>query len=346
VGQYTLTFAGLDSFSDSVKLILEDQFTNQSFAITDNYKYAFDVTADPNSLGGARFVLTFNKISPSVTIHATAKTLSIDYKNNIQWYLNDQQIAGATMPSIIPTSSGTYSAVVMIGSCQLKGSTPFVMAPVKPYSLQITIAQGAISDNAMINFRSYGTPALDPAWDTLKLKGPSFNLSTLSTYDNSLAVNSWSILVCDTDIKMNITDALPGHYSLTFTGLESFSDSVSLVLNDQFTKQLVNVNNNLQYPFDITADPGSSGNTRFVLQFKKLAPPVTIFDVNNALTINYKKDIQWYLNDQIIPDATLASITPKTSGIYKVIVNQKGCELTGSTEYVVTGRPVQSNLLS
>jgi|GEM_PF-1657705 len=343
-GIYTLTFSGLDSFSDSVSLVLNDQFTNKSFAITNNYKYAFDVTADPNSLGGARFVLTFNKIAPSVTIRATTKTLSIDYKNNVQWYLNDQLIAGATMPSITPTSSGTYSVIVTTGGCQLKGSIPFVMAPVKPYSLQITMAQGAVLDNTSINFRSYGTSGLDPQWDTLKLKGPSFNLSTLSTSDNLLRINTWSLLVCNTDIKVNIFHALPGHYTLTFSGLDSFSDSVSLVLNDQFTKQLVTVTNNLQYPFDISTDPNSSGSSRFLLMFKKTAPPVMIYDVNSTLTIDYKKNIQWYLNDQVIQGATLSSITPNSSGTYKVVVNQEGCELTGSTEYIVTATEAKSLL--
>ena len=343
-GHYTLTFTGLDSFSDSVNLVLSDEFTKQSITITNNYKYSFDVTADPTSLGGARFVLTFNKIAPSVAIHATTKTLTIDYKNNIQWYLNDQQIAGATMPSITPTSSGTYSVIVTTGGCELKGSIPFVMAAVKPYSLQITMAQGAVFDNTSINFRSYGTAGLDTQWDTLKLKGPSFNLSTLSTSDNLLRINTWSLLICDTDIKVNIFHALPGHYTLTFSGLDSFSDSVSLVLNDQFTKQLITVTNNLQYSFDISTDPNSSGSSRFLLMFKKTAPSVMIYDVNSTLTIDYKKNIQWYLNDQIIPSATLASLTPKSSGIYKVIVNQEGCELTGSTEYVVTATESKSLL--
>jgi hypothetical protein len=341
-GHYTLTFTGLDSFSDSVSLVLSDQFTKQSVSITNNYKYSFDVTIDPTSLGSSRFVLTFNKIAPSVAIHATTKLLAIDYKNNIQWYLNDQSIAGATSPSITPTASGTYSVIVTSGECQLKGSTPFVVAPMRPYSLNITMSQGAISDNTMINFKSYGTPGLDPQWDTLKLKGPSFNLSTLSTYNNLLAVNTWSLLVCDTDIEVNIADALPGQYTLTFSGLDTFSDSVSLVLKDQFTKQSVTITNNQLYSFDITIDPNSLGSSRFLLTFKKIAPSVTIYDVNNTLTVNYKKNIQWYLNDQIIQGATLPSVTPISSGNYKVIVNQKGCELTGSTEYIVTAAEVES----
>lgn len=202
--------------------------------------------------------------------------------------------------------------------------------------LRITMAQGSKWDDCVINFRTDATPAFDHNADAMKLKNQSFNISTLSSNNDALAINSWSSLTCDTKIKINITDAVAGHYTLTFTGIDSFLGDVNLLLEDKFANASAALTNNMQYPFDVTSDPASQGSSRFVLTFHATAPAVAIHVNDKTLSIDYQKNIQWYLDDQPIAGATQPLITPAVSGTYRVVVSVNGCELSGSVPFVVT----------
>jgi hypothetical protein len=59
-GSYTLSFENLGSLTGIGEIILTDNFTGSSTAITGT-DYSFSVTSDPNSYGRNRFVLKFNR---------------------------------------------------------------------------------------------------------------------------------------------------------------------------------------------------------------------------------------------------------------------------------------------
>jgi hypothetical protein len=214
--------------------------------------------------------------------------------------------------------------------------TTFFRQSGTPDLLRITMSQGAAWDDAVVNFRSDATPAFDHNADAMKLKNQSFNISTMSSNNDALAINSWSALTCDTKIKINITDAAQGHYTLTFKGIDSFLSDVNLLLEDKFTNASAALTNNMQYAFDVTSDAASQGSSRFLLTFHATAPAVAIHVTDKSLSVDYQKNIQWYLDDQPIAGATQSSIIPAVSGTYRVVVSVNGCELSGSVPFVVT----------
>lgn len=202
--------------------------------------------------------------------------------------------------------------------------------------LRITMTKGTTRDETVVHFREDATSAFDREVDAWKLNNALFNLSSLSSNNEKLAINSWSELLCDTFIKLSVTDATVGVYSLHFTNLDSFTESTQLVLHDQFTKSSTALSENKEYSFNITADPGSQGIDRFVLLINKKPAPVVIHTAEGILSVPYKENIQWYVNDVPIPGATQSTLKPELSGMYSIVVNYKGCRLSGSTQFLVT----------
>ncbi len=202
--------------------------------------------------------------------------------------------------------------------------------------LRITMRKGTLRDEAVIHFRADATSAFDYWADAWKLKNQRFNLSSLSSNNEKLAINSWSALQCDTSIKLSVTDAAVGEYSLKFTNLDSFSDGTQLVLVDHFTSQTIPILENMEYPFTVTTDPLSQGIDRFVLHANKEAASIVIQTTEEVLSVPYKQNIQWYFNDMPIPGATQTTIKPELSGTYSVVVHISGCDLKGSIEFLVT----------
>lgn len=208
--------------------------------------------------------------------------------------------------------------------------------------LRITLSQGTVRDEAVVHFREDASRRLEDA-DAWKLRNGTFNLSTLAETNESLAINSRSGLLCDTHVKLNITDAPPGTYTLKFTNLSSFDGSAEFILTDSFLENSTPVTDNLQHSFTITSDPASSGSNRFQLVIKKTPEPITIEQHENILSVAYTSGIQWYFNDIPIPDATSSSMTATETGTYRVNVTSDGCTLTGSLDYVITGTEADLN---
>lgn len=203
--------------------------------------------------------------------------------------------------------------------------------------LRITLSQGVTRDEAVVHFREDATRGIDADADAWKLRNGTFNLSTLAKTNESLAINSWSELICDADIRLQITDVLPGSYSLNFSNLGSFDGATEFILKDQFLQTSTPVTNNLEYAFTVSSDARSFGSDRFALQIMKTPDPVDIQESDGTLSVGYTSNIQWYYNDVAIPGATLSTLTPAESGTYRVDIMVDGCTLTGSTVYVITG---------
>jgi hypothetical protein len=203
--------------------------------------------------------------------------------------------------------------------------------------LRITLLQGATRDEAVVHFREDATRGLDADADAWKLRNGTFNLSTLAETSESLAINSWSELICDTDIKLNVTDVTNGSYSLKFSNLSSFGGATEFILRDRFLQTSTTVTNNLEYVFTVSSDAQSFGSDRFVLHIMKTPDPVDIQESDGTLSVAYTSNVQWYYNDLAIPGATISTLTPTESGTYRVDVIVDGCTLTGSTGYVITG---------
>jgi hypothetical protein len=138
-GQYSLKFTNLDSF-EGAQIVLNDVFLNQTITILNNTEYPFAITTDSRSQGNNRFLLLFTKNPPPVVIQSNNGVLTVDYTTNIQWYYNEQPITGATLPTLVPDKSGTYSVVIQNGGCELRGAVELVITEAEeswPHSIRI-----------------------------------------------------------------------------------------------------------------------------------------------------------------------------------------------------------------
>jgi len=203
--------------------------------------------------------------------------------------------------------------------------------------LRVTMIGGITRDETVLHFRDDATPGFDHHADALKWMNESFSFFSLSSNNEMLAINSWSALGCGaTPVKLSVTNAGAGHYSLKFSNLDSFEET-QLTLSDHFLNQSISITDNMVYPFDVTTDVHSTGSDRFLLTINRILPPVVIGNINDILTIDYTTNVQWYYNDELIAGATSPTFTPKKSGTYSVVVIHSGCELTGSIVFAITG---------
>lgn len=131
--------------------------------------------------------------------------------------------------------------------------------------LVVSLSQGDKIDKTYIHFREDATDALEGGFDGLKLSNGIFNLSSLATSGESLAINSVSKTGCKT-IKLNITNISTGGYNLLFEDINTFA-VLGATLIDNFTNTSVSLTEGYVYNFDVTADIASYGDTRFELQF-------------------------------------------------------------------------------
>ncbi len=125
-GSYVFEFGELASLQGNVSITLVDQFLNSSVIISKGYVYPFIIDADPKS-GGDRFVLQFEKTPEEINIAQDGMTLSIDHKNNVQWYLNGNPIEGATFSDLEITTGGVYSVTVSRYGCSLSGARTVIV---------------------------------------------------------------------------------------------------------------------------------------------------------------------------------------------------------------------------
>jgi hypothetical protein len=133
--------------------------------------------------------------------------------------------------------------------------------------LRITLANATTRDEAIIHFREDATEKFDSHADALKLANATFNLSSLMSNGEALAINSLPALGCNNSIKLNVTDVAAGNYTLNFSEYESFPQALQISLTDNFTNSTINVREAKSYSFAVTSQAASYGNNRFTVNF-------------------------------------------------------------------------------
>ncbi len=132
--------------------------------------------------------------------------------------------------------------------------------------LRITMKLGNVRDEAVVHFREDATNGFDAHADALKLPNTTFNLSTIAN-TSSLAINSLALQGCSGSIKINITNAAAGSYTLNFSDYESFANTTAITMTDNLTATTIDVLTTSTYNFTVTAVPNTFGSGRFVLNF-------------------------------------------------------------------------------
>lgn len=189
----------------------------------------------------------------------------------------DPALGGGIIPHGEAFWVRTYSASPALSiqeKAKVDPDVPVTPAAPVPHVV-VSMKQGELTDPAYILFTAEGTDGLDPALDGRKLKNSGmFNFSTVAADTIALAVNNVTNEFCSKTISLNIANAAPGAYALSFANLASLSEIGHIQLVDHFAATASTVTG-ADYNFTITDDPKSSGRGRFALVFAKQHLDVT-----------------------------------------------------------------------
>ncbi len=203
-GTHSLKFSDLETFNLGYKITLNDKFLNTTTTIVNGLEYKFSTTDNPSTFGSGRFELKFeSKIPTTPSISVAGTKLTSSYKSNNQWYKNDKEIVGATMPTFEVTESGSYTVKTIIGACKLE-SVPSVLTITGIEDINSLVS---IYPNPTSNFVTVSLPADMTVRDMniIDAKGVKLSSGLLSsTNENS-------------DIKIDLEGLPVGLYILKVT---------------------------------------------------------------------------------------------------------------------------------
>ncbi|MDH5604425.1 MAG: T9SS type A sorting domain-containing protein, partial [Cyclobacteriaceae bacterium] len=139
--------------------------------------------------------------------------------------------------------------------------------------LIIAMSDGKVTDRTYVHFKNGATEGFDTEFDARKLSNQIFNLSSLTSGGEKLAINTLpnTLAGCDFVLPLSITNVKPGAYSLNFSDLTTFSQGVGMILVDNFTANEFSISEGSNYQFDVTADVLSYGKDRFQVKFQGAA---------------------------------------------------------------------------
>ncbi len=154
--------------------------------------------------------------------------------------------------------------------------TNFIRAAALSNLLRVTLSDGTDRDETVIHFRDSATTNFDFKFDARKKKNYIastnkiyLNLSSITPNNTQLAINSLpsNSASCTNIVPLDVSDIPVGNYNLNFANQTSFDPSSTITLTDNFTATVIDVRQQMNYPFQVTAIAASFGSKRFVLSF-------------------------------------------------------------------------------
>ena len=158
--------------------------------------------------------------------------------------------------------------------------------------LRVTLRQGSVRDETVIHFREDASENYDHQADAYKLRNLNFNLSSLTSDEVKLAINSLPTLTCGKTVKLDISDVKAGAYSLELSEFESFSNDVQISFYDLFTDTRLDAREQSIYDFEVTTDSASFGPERFSVLFSYKTPAEALVDFPSELCNGQEAIIQ------------------------------------------------------
>lgn len=251
----------------------------------------------------------------------------------------------------IPSGQAFFTRSSNIGTTTITFQESSKMATASPQFLRqgslqdllrVKIVGNNNGDEMVIYFREGANDAADLIYDAFKLKNDFINLSSLATDGQKLAINGMSKLECFKQVPVVLEGVNLGAHTFNFTGYDSFSDQIHILLVDAFAGTSVNVNQaNPAYNFNVTSDPASSGSSRFKLIFGEAVSAITVQNSArcNAGTLTLTAlgasdgNYRWYeaaTGGTPITGATSSTFTTpaltKSQTFYVASTNSLGCE--------------------
>ena len=330
-----------------------------------------DQTITCTSFSFATCPVTIN----ATTITATGSTdkclldsvkLTASSATNIQWFLNNQPIAGATSDIFWAKLQGTYSVRVLDGSCYSDVSNTITInnlpTPVKPsliLSGPATFCQGGL----VTLTSSLGN--IGNQWFMNEVAIPGANSSSFATNETGLyylrVTNSSSGCNNYSDTVSVTVNAIPAIPTITAGGATTICQGGSVVLTSSAAtgNQWKRDGNDISGATGTTYTANASGNYTVVAMVNGCASPVSsitsvtvnpipstpsitaggpvTFCGNGSVifTSSAASGNQWYNGTTAIAGATSSTYTANTAGAYSVKVSQNGCVSESSNTFTV-----------
>lgn len=223
-----------------------------------------------NSTGGWTMSGVNNTIS--IRENTSATTFQYRYWNGTAGDISNGVIAPGQAFWVQTTSA---SPTLTVGEIAKQTSDGEFLRDGGPENVVVVKMKNAsLSDNAYIQFNRDATPAFEKALDATKLSNSFFNLSTLTSDGQSVAINMTTSGQCDQTVNFRITNAAVGSYQLVVTGVGSLVAGEQVIFTDAFTGTTLELDaEDYTHNFSITAAPASKADGRFKLKFIK--PGVT-----------------------------------------------------------------------
>ena len=138
--------------------------------------------------------------------------------------------------------------------------------------MTITLTDGTLSDQTVINVRADASDSYDPTYDVRKrMNAGMFSFSSMID-GAALAINAVKTDECAKSIPLQIVNALPGSYRISASSVSALQIS-SVALMDSFTGKQIILNDNAVYDFEITTDSSSYYNRFTILLMQSGALP-------------------------------------------------------------------------
>jgi lysophospholipase L1-like esterase len=167
-----------------------------------------------------------------------------------------------------PSLTITESAKIAEGETVAAGSATYV---------RLILASGPKKDATVIAITPYGSDAFDAVFDGFKRQNVGiFNFSSITSDGIEVAINNSSDEFCAKQVALSIKDVAVGTYSIRPETLSTLSGIESVKLVDHFTNTTIDFGQTAEYVFQVTADPQSFGNSRFVLVLSRSEIDLTI----------------------------------------------------------------------
>ena len=316
------------------------------------------VTINPNTITATGS--TDKCLLDSVKLTASSAT-------NIQWFLNNQPIAGATSDIFWAKLPGNYSVRVLNGSCYSDPSNSITIAnlptPIKP-SLQLSGALAFCEGGSVTLTSSLGN--INNQWfkNTAAItgsNGDSCNATTTGSFYLRVT-NSTSGCPNYSDTANVVANPVPATPTITPGSAITFCEGGNVILtsNSASGNQWKLNGNNIPGATNTNYTVTTAGNYTVIVTTNgctSAASSITAVTVNPipatptiaaggatslctggtvVLTSNSANGNQWYNGTTAINGATSTTYTANAAGNYSVKVTQNGC-VSGSSNAITIG---------
>ncbi len=305
-GMYTLNFTQFESFGTVYDFSLVDKFSNEVVDVRSKPEYTFEINADPKSFGEGRFELLVSQPSfardnvlhyNDVCEDAQAGITIEGTHPNVSYFVRDDN--GQTISDVV---MGNGNALVL----NVEGSK---------------LSSGL---NRLMVYAASGSCEALPLEQTVDLR-------VTTVYNEFTAEDAQS---CGTGNVVLSASGVPSEVAFYWYETETSVEPVSVGAVFE-TPVLERSKTYFVAARNALGCEGSRKEVTANVSHIEQAE-ISLLD-GNVLSANYADNVQWYLDDQLIPGAVEQQFIAEQGGTYKVVAAVGGCEMSAYYNFAVTG---------